>query len=87
MGYRMTDTDTIYFYVSDTGCGIPEKELSHIFQRLYTTRREEGGQGLGLSIAKTIITEHQGEISVISEEGRGTTFVIRIPSIEADETV
>lgn len=74
-------------HVSDTGCGIPEKELSHIFQRLYTTRRKEGGQGLGLSITKTIITEHQGEISVMSEEGKGTTFVIRIPSIETDETV
>lgn len=70
--------------VSDTGCGIPENELPHIFQRFYTTRRGEGGQGLGLSIAKTIITEHQGEISVTSEEGRGTTFVIRIPSAETD---
>lgn len=71
-------------HVSDTGCGIPEQKLSHIFQRFYTTRREEGGQGLGLSIAKTIITEHQGEISVTSEEGKGTTFLIRIPAIEAD---
>lgn len=68
-------------YISDTGCGIPKKELSHIFQRFYTTRREEGGQGLGLSIAKTIITEHQGEISVMSAEGKGTTFMIRIPCL------
>lgn len=72
--------------VSDTGCGIPKQELSHIFQRFYTTRREDGGQGLGLSITKTIITEHQGEISVTSEEGKGTTFVIRIPLCRGSHT-
>lgn len=65
--------------ISDTGCGIPEKELPNIFRRFYTTNRENGGQGLGLPIAKAIITEHGGEIHVTSVEGRGTTFTIRIP--------
>lgn len=65
--------------ISDTGCGIPEKELNNLFHRFYTTRSEEGGQGLGLPITKTIITEHGGDIHVTSEEGKGTTFIIRIP--------
>lgn len=67
--------------VSDTGCGISEKELPHIFHRFYTTHKEDGGQGLGLPIAKTIITEHGGAIDVASVEGRGTTFTVRIPLV------
>lgn len=69
--------------ISDTGCGIPEKELPNLFHRFYTTRSDEGGQGLGLPIAKTIIAEHGGDITVNSEEGKGTTFIIRIPLCQA----
>lgn len=66
-------------FVSDTGCGIQKKDLDNIFQRFYTTREDEGGQGLGLFIAKTIIEEHGGEIKAVSEKETGTTFIIRIP--------
>lgn len=67
--------------VADTGCGIPEAALSKVFDRFYTTRADEGGQGLGLAIAQAIVLEHGGEISVKSTLGRGTTFMIRLPLI------
>lgn len=65
--------------IADTGCGIAESELTNIFHRFYTTRNEEGGQGLGLAIPHAIITEHGGKIDVASEEGKGTTFTLRLP--------
>ena len=68
-----------YITVSDTGCGIPEKDLPNIFRRSYTTRSDKGGQGLGLAITRTIVLEHAGQIDVVSKEGEGTTFTIRLP--------
>lgn len=67
--------------VTDTGQGIKEEDLPHIFERFYRgdTARERGGTGLGLSIAQWIAQEHQGEISVESEWGRGSTFTIWLP--------
>lgn len=65
--------------LSDTGCGIPEEELSDIFRRSYTTRGDQGGQGLGLAITHTIILEHAGQIEVTSKEGEGTAFTVRLP--------
>ncbi len=63
--------------ISDTGVGIPAENLSHIFDRYFTTK--EGGTGLGLSIVKRIITAHQGEMEVKSTLGKGTTFNIYLP--------
>lgn len=75
------DSDASYTYiaVSDTGCGIPAKDLPHIFHRAYTTRADKGGQGLGLAITHAIITEHGGNIEVKSKEGEGTTFTVTLP--------
>lgn len=73
------DEDYAYISVSDTGCGIPEKDLPNIFRRSYTTRSDKGGQGLGLAITRAIVLEHAGEIEVVSKEGDGTTFTICIP--------
>jgi PAS domain S-box-containing protein len=63
--------------LSDTGIGIPEKNLSKIFEPYFTTK--ESGSGLGLTLVFKIIREHQGEISVISKEGGGSTFTITLP--------
>lgn len=78
--------DSVWLRVSDNGCGIPEKDLPHIFQRFYRVdkgrSRESGGTGLGLSIVKHIVQEHGGEISATSERGKGTTVLIRLPRAE-----
>ena len=71
--------------VSDTGCGIPEKDLPNIFHRSYTTRSDKGGQGLGLAITRAIVLEHAGEIEVTSREGAGTTFTICLPVLAGDK--
>lgn len=79
------DDSLAYITVSDTGCGIPEKDLPNIFRRSYTTRSDKGGQGLGLAITRTIVLEHAGQIEVVSKEGEGTTFTIRIPLLADDK--
>ncbi|MBD5483939.1 MAG: HAMP domain-containing histidine kinase [Lachnospiraceae bacterium] len=73
------DENFAYITVSDTGCGIPDKDLPNIFRRSYTTRSDKGGQGLGLTITRTIVLEHAGQIDAVSTEGEGTTFTIRLP--------
>lgn len=64
--------------VSDTGSGIPRQELEHVFEPKFTTKR--GGLGIGLAVSKKIVEGHRGSIAVSSAEGRGTSFVIRLPS-------
>lgn len=80
------DESFSYIAVSDTGCGIPEKDLPNIFRRSYTTRSDKGGQGLGLAITRTIVLEHAGKIDVISKEGAGTTFTICLPLLAGDKS-
>ncbi len=75
------DEDFACIVVSDTGCGISEEDLPHIFRRSFTTRGDRGGQGLGLAITRDIIMEHEGRIEVESEEGRGSTFTIVLPIV------
>ncbi|MBD5522300.1 MAG: HAMP domain-containing histidine kinase [Lachnospiraceae bacterium] len=79
-----TDEAFAYIAISDTGCGIPEKDLPNIFRRSYTTRSDKGGQGLGLAITRAIILEHAGEINAFSKEGEGSTFTISLPLLRAD---
>jgi heavy metal sensor kinase len=75
--------------VRDTGPGIPEEDLAHIFDRFYRAEksrtRESGGVGLGLSIAQWIVTRHGGEIVVDSKEGEGTAFYVWLPLLEENE--
>jgi two-component system, NtrC family, sensor kinase len=66
--------------VTDTGIGIPEKDLPHIFEPFYTTKDEGYGVGLGLSTVYGIIQNHQGSVRVESRLGKGTTFVLRLPA-------
>ena len=66
--------------ISDTGCGIRPEDIQKIFTPLFTTKEEGKGSGLGLSISQDIIKSHNGAIEVESVPGKGTTFVIRLPS-------
>lgn len=69
--------------IADTGIGMPEEALEHIYERFYRVdkshSREIGGTGLGLAITKNAILLHRGTIKVESVEGEGTTFTVRIP--------
>jgi signal transduction histidine kinase len=65
--------------VADTGHGIPRDVIKKVFDPFFTTKEFGQGTGLGLTVVKGIIDEHQGSIAVESEEGKGTTFVILLP--------
>ena len=75
--------DCVLVSVSDTGIGIAKTDVPHIFDRFWRAdqarSREEGGAGLGLSIAKWIVEMHHGSIAVESEVGKGSTFRVRVP--------
>lgn len=79
------NADHKYFYlkVEDSGMGIPQEELDHIYERFYRVdkshSREIGGTGLGLAITRSAILMHGGEVKAHSELGVGTTFDVRIP--------
>jgi heavy metal sensor kinase len=78
-----TSKDLAIISVSDTGIGIAKADVPHIFDRFWRAdkarSREEGGAGLGLSIAKWIVEMHRGSIDVESELGKGSTFQVRVP--------
>lgn len=72
--------------ISDNGSGIPPDVLPHIFDTYYTTKPKGIGTGLGLPIARDIVRNHGGELSVTTESGFGTTFFVTLP-LSAPETV
>ncbi|UCC48791.1 MAG: HAMP domain-containing protein, partial [Gemmatimonadota bacterium] len=78
---RFTEDEFVEVSISDTGCGIPADRVDHIFDPFYSTKMGGEGTGLGLSIAYGIVTRHQGSISVESEVGKGSTFIIRLPAM------
>jgi len=79
--------DNVYVEIIDDGRGIPDDAIGKIFDPFYTTKEVGKGTGLGLSIVYRIVQEHNGEIDVKSQEGKGTTFTLKFPSVEKTETV
>jgi signal transduction histidine kinase len=76
-------TQMVEIKVADTGVGIPPEQLRLIFEPFYTTKQPDehghGGTGLGLSVCRQIIEQHQGRIRVESVLGRGSTFTVKLP--------
>ncbi len=77
------DNQDCYITIQDTGIGISEEEQSKIFERFYrvdnSRDRETGGTGLGLAITHSTIMLHNGSVKIISGEGKGATFIVRLP--------
>ncbi len=82
------EEDNAYLEVSDTGMGIPEDAIGHIFERFYRVdkarSRQTGGSGLGLSIVRTIVRRNRGEIGIQSALGQGTTFTVSFPAFDTE---
>jgi signal transduction histidine kinase len=76
-GYR--DCDDIVIEIKDTGTGITEENLPNIFEPFFSTRKELGGSGLGLTLTKKIVERHRGNITVASRLGEETIFTIKLP--------
>ena len=76
-------SDSAGFRIRDTGIGIPEKELPYVFERFYradkSRNRLTGGSGIGLTIVKSIVQAHGGQVTVKSKLGEGSTFMVMLP--------
>jgi signal transduction histidine kinase len=73
------DETCVQLIVQDNGPGIAAEHMPHVFDPFYSTRRHEGGVGLGLSIVYAIVADHQGTIRIQTAPGQGTAFVITFP--------
>jgi signal transduction histidine kinase len=71
--------DQVEVMFTDTGCGIPPEQIKRIYEPFFTTKNEQEGTGLGLSVSYGIVADHGGEIQVQSEVGVGSTFSIVLP--------
>ena len=85
-GYTLQNDNTLYFYVSDTGCGISEDQISSVFERFVKLNTFAQGTGLGLSICQTIIEGMGGKIGVNSKAGEGSTFWFTLPYLQVNKT-
>jgi signal transduction histidine kinase len=71
--------ETVEISVADNGIGIEEGIREKIFQSFFTTKEYERGTGLGLSVSKSIVSDHEGEIEVVSQKGCGSIFKVSLP--------
>ena len=84
--------DTVYIYIQDTGVGIPDSDLSRLFERNFRGRQADGdisGTGLGLAIANDLVQKMEGSIHVVSQVGKGSTFAVTLKRAfeECDRTI
>jgi heavy metal sensor kinase len=83
-----TEPEAVVVTVKDTGCGIPEEDQAHLFERFYRVdkarSRASGGSGLGLAICRSIVEAHGGTIGFTSALNQGTTFEVRLPPAGPD---
>jgi|GEM_PF-1725958 len=76
---RKTGEDEVQVVIADNGVGMAAAEVSHIFEPFYTTKDPGQGTGLGLATSQRIVHQHGGVIEVVSEPGKGTIFIVRLP--------
>ena len=78
---HLVDHQSVQIEIKDTGVGISPEDLPHIFERFFRCdpSRSQAGTGLGLSFARAVARAHDGDISVVSEPQKGTTFKINLP--------
>lgn len=85
ISFEPIEENKVLIKISDKGIGIPDADIEHIFERFYTVDKAHsqkmGGSGLGLSIVENIILKHGGAISLRSQVGKGTTFLIKLPTL------
>lgn len=79
--------DAVGFSVQDTGIGMSEETMRHIFTPFFTTKELDEGTGLGLAVVHGIVTSHGGSVTVESEEGEGSCFVVKLPLEAAAEGI
>ena len=78
--FRKDEKPWIRLEVADTGIGMPEEQLAHIFESFYQVDVHDSGSGIGLALVKAFVEMHHGKIRVDSKEHKGTTFIIDLPS-------
>ena len=83
------EEDNALIIISDTGVGIPDESIGHIFERFYRVdkarSRKSGGSGLGLSIVRNMVERNGGSIHVTSQSGQGTTFTVEFPVFDTED--
>ncbi len=81
------ESKQVQLFVIDEGCGMTPDILEHILEPFVTTKREQGGTGLGLSVSAKIVNEHCGQLKYTSSPGAGTTAILSLPATMEDLNV